>query len=165
MSLLPTPPARSTALSTWGTAFARSGASPAGRSTRRTQGWSVAQPPGLQIRIGVEFKFQTFLNFRTFTVPWTFELTACLIPKMQQLSEKMLHFRKIHRHRRVFSFFYFRSSFPVFPTSLKLRALKKNPEKIWLKFNKHSAKFWQILQILFFKISKMFSNFQRKIWY
>ena len=41
------------------------------------------RPPGLQTRIGVEFKFQTSLNFRTFTVPWTFELTACLISKMQ----------------------------------------------------------------------------------
>ena len=29
-----------------------------------------------------------------------------------------------HRRRRVFSFFDFRSSFPVFPTSLKLRAKK-----------------------------------------
>ena len=30
-----------------------------------------------------------------------------------------------HRRRRVFSFFDFRSSFPGFPTSLKLRAEKK----------------------------------------
>ena len=41
---------------------------------------------GLQIRTWVELKFWTFLNFRTFTVPWTFELLACLIPKMQQFS-------------------------------------------------------------------------------
>ena len=34
-----------------------------------------------------------------------------------------------HRRRRVFSFFDFRSSFPVFPTSLKLRA-KKDLSKI-----------------------------------
>ena len=31
--------------------------------------------------------FLNFLNFRTYTVPWTFELTACLIPKVQQFSE------------------------------------------------------------------------------
>ena len=45
---------------------------------------------GLQMRIWIEFKYQTFLNFRTFTVPWTFELTACLIPKWSNF-QKMLH--------------------------------------------------------------------------
>ena len=48
----------------------------------------VAPKPGLQIRIWVEFKTWTYLNCRTYTVRWTFELTACLIPKMQQFSEK-----------------------------------------------------------------------------
>ena len=36
----------------------------AGRGRRQRQG-----RPGLQIRMRVEFKFQTSLNFRTFTVP------------------------------------------------------------------------------------------------
>ena len=36
--------------------------------------------------------------------------------------ENMVRFSIPHRRRRVFSFFDFRSSFPVFPTSLKLRA-------------------------------------------
>ena len=31
---------------------------------------------GLQKRMRVEFKFRTYLNCRTYTVPWTFELTA-----------------------------------------------------------------------------------------
>ena len=31
--------------------------------------FSAVAVSGLQMRIGVEFKFQTFLNFRTFTVP------------------------------------------------------------------------------------------------
>ena len=38
---------------------------------------------------------------------------------------KTVRFSIPHRRRRVFSFFDFRSSFPVFPTSLKLRAEKK----------------------------------------
>ena len=45
---------------------------------------------GLQIglELNSNFKLSLFLNFRTYTVPWTFELTACLIPKMQQFPEK-----------------------------------------------------------------------------
>jgi len=37
----------------------------------------------------------------------------------------------------------------------------KAREKIWSKFSKHSAKFWQNLQH-FVKISKKFSNFEQK---
>ena len=44
----------------------------------------VLPQSGLQERIWVELKFQTFLDFWTSTVSWTFELTACLIPQMQQ---------------------------------------------------------------------------------
>ena len=59
--------------------------------------YSPRPVPGLQIRIGLEFEFRNYLNCRTYTVPWTFELTACLIPKMQQFSEnfQMLHLGKI----------------------------------------------------------------------
>ena len=44
-----------------------------GRHADRLRGGRVRLegqgPPGLQMRMRVEFKFQTFLNFRTFTVP------------------------------------------------------------------------------------------------
>jgi hypothetical protein len=44
---------------------------------------------------------------------------------------------------------------------LKIAAFWESPEKIWSKFSKHSAKFWQNLQH-FVKISKKFSNFEQK---
>ena len=50
--------------------------------------------PGLQKRMRVEFKFRTYLNCRTYTVPWTFELTACLSIASKPLL-KLLHFGKI----------------------------------------------------------------------
>ena len=52
-----------------------------------------------------------------------------------------MRFSLPHRRRRVFSFFDFRSSFPVFPTSLKLRA-KKDLSKI------DYAKAWDYLTFL-----------------
>ena len=43
---------------------------------------------------------------------------------------------------------------------VKIAAFWENPENIWSKFSKNSAKFWQnILK----KISKQFSNFNEKI--
>ena len=51
-----------------------------------------ANEPGLQIGVRVELKLRLSFNFRTFTVPWTFELTACLKnqQKMQQFLMKKL---------------------------------------------------------------------------
>ena len=42
-------------------------------------GWRALEESGttgLQKRMRVEFKFRTYLNCRTYTVPWTFELTT-----------------------------------------------------------------------------------------
>ena len=71
------------------------GGGSAGPALRRGAATSSRRrPPALQKRMRVEFKFRTYLNCRSYTVPWTFELTACLSIASKPLL-KVLHFGKI----------------------------------------------------------------------
>ena len=45
---------------------------------------------GCKWGIELNLDFELLLNLRTFTVPWAFELTTCLIPKMQPFSDKCI---------------------------------------------------------------------------
>ena len=77
----------------------------------------------------------------------------CIFRKCIFRKCKTVRFSIPHRRRRVFSFFDFRSSFPVFPTSLKLRAENNmhlstitHEEKMYFSVEKL---IWRLLERIF----------------